>query len=187
MIKNELFKSKNIESFLDDLESFLDNNQYYLLDIFPQTVLDNDKLSQYEMLYNFSIDDKNQSDFIINENKFINILKKLWLYNKTKVFVFDFNFENPFKSVKEKKKFESIINIRDKTTFIKDINQLEILIKLGIREKASSILFFDDMEIICWLGNGLNCCLYFNNESYKKLIQKMSTTEGLYLYEPLNN
>ncbi|WP_368488328.1 hypothetical protein [Clostridium sp. BJN0013] len=182
-----IFTDKEIEPFLDELESLINKYEYFLIDIFPKKILDADKFSQYEIVYDSLIDDKNQSSFLVNENKFINLLKKIWLYNKTKAFVFECNCENLFKNSDDIKYFKSIKDSENETKLINNVYELELLIKLGMREKLYSILVFEDMEIICWLGNGLNCSLYSNKEGSMGLMEKMATTEGLYLYKCNNN
>lgn len=183
MICNDIFKSSSLEPFLDELENLSNKSELYLIDILPKKVFDQHKFEQYEIAYDFINKCKKQNVFFDEENKFIKVLKKIWLYNKTKAFIFECKCENLFTDEQDIKTLDLIKKNENKTKFITDIDELELLTKLGVREKLYSILVFEDMEIICWIGNGLNCSMYFNQTSSIELIKKIATTEGLYLYK----
>ncbi|QSZ27679.1 hypothetical protein ACETAC_01885 [Aceticella autotrophica] len=176
---NDIFKSNiNIENFFEQLEKIIDEDKYYLIDILPTTVLDPDKYQQFELIWDYLDDYRKRDIFLTEENKFINIFKKMWLYNKTKAYIYECNREDLFIKI-----YNSIKENENKTKYITDIDELELLIQLGTREIVDSILVFEDIEIICWLGNGLNCAVYFNKQEVIKLIKEMANVEGLYLYK----
>ncbi|MDY0323850.1 MAG: hypothetical protein RBR24_07510 [Candidatus Carbobacillus sp.] len=186
---DEIFRgSKGIEYFFDQLEEISENSDCYLLDILPMTVQDPEKYAQFELVWEHIVDDKDflkQKAFFVEEERFISFFKKLWLYNKTKVYVHEFSRPN--------ERFLKLIDVEEeiflwikknagKTISVTSIDKLELLIRLGTRDIISNIFVYEDMEIICWSTGGLAWRIYFNKPDVIELVKDMANVEGLYLY-----
>ena len=184
---NELFKNgKNIEDFLEQLKVITEENGYYLVDVLPMTVQDPEKYSQFELVWEYIVEEPaKQKVFLADEDKFVSLFKKLWLYNKTKAYVHE--SARPEESILkliyiDTETLRWIKESEDKTRLITDVRELELLIRLGTRDIVDSILVFEDMEIVCWSNGGLAWPIYFNKPDVIDLVKEMANVEGLYLY-----
>ncbi|MBE3551034.1 MAG: hypothetical protein IMX03_07415 [Brockia lithotrophica] len=186
---DDIFQYNNeIERFFDQLEEIVEKNDTYLLDILPKTADDPDKYKQFELVWEHIVRDKNfpkQNNFLVEEIKFINFFKKLWLYNKVKVYIYEFSRSksNFLKLANTKEEFYYWAkNNAGKTIFDLSIDKLELLISMGIRDIISSIFVYEDIEIIFWSTGGLAWLVYFNRQDNIEFIKNMAIVEGLYLY-----
>lgn len=185
---NELFgDDKNIEVFLEQLEKIIEEDKYYLIDTLPMTVPDSEKYRQFELVWEHLVEEpEKQNIFLAEENKFVNLFKKVWLYNKTKAYVYKCNRpkEALFNLIhKDTEIFSWVKESEGKTRFITNIGALELMVRLGTRDIIDSILVFEDMEIICWSGGGLAWPIYINKTDVIELVKEMANVEGLYLYK----
>ncbi|MEK4497111.1 hypothetical protein [Ureibacillus sp. FSL W8-0352] len=97
--------------------------------------------------------------------------------SKNEVFFFkviveiDKNLEEPatFKKIKD-------------YLFIQVNNPIELacLLKLSLRGYEQTIIYLPELKVIAWV-NELIVSLYYQDEKSRKLIETITTTEGLYL------
>ncbi|NHM27114.1 hypothetical protein G7K71_08975 [Desulfofundulus sp. TPOSR] len=184
---NEVFgDGKNIEAFLEQLEEIIQEDRYYLIDILPMTVQDPEKYSQFELVWEYIVEEPaKQKVFLAEEDKFVSLFKKVWLYNKTKAYVYESDrSEEALLNLihKDAETLRWIKESEDKTRLITDVGELELLVRLGTRDIVDSILVFEDMEIVCWSGGGLAWPIYVNKPDVIELVKEMANVEGLYLY-----
>lgn len=184
---NEVFgDGKNIEAFLEQLEEIIQEDRYYLIDVLPMTVRDPEKYSQFELVWEYIVEEPpKQKVFLAEEDKFVRLFKKVWLYNKTKAYVYESDrSEEVLLNLihKDAETLRWIKESEDKTRLITDVGELELLVRLGTRDIVDSILVFEDMEIVCWSGGGLAWPIYVNKPDVIELVKEMANVEGLYLY-----
>ncbi|ADL51064.1 hypothetical protein [Clostridium cellulovorans] len=161
----------------------------FYIDRFPQLINDFNKYQQEEMFYEQVKNNKiSEKRFYAEELKFINILKKLWLYNSV---IGETNFcEIEDKIIKEALNYGSDNNMnlfkdklmrgKEQSFTLEENNLLEIIAKLGVRECVYSTLIFLDYKIVI---NVYSMCfqVYIDDLSKLSLIREVICTEGLYL------
>lgn len=112
------------------------------------------------------------------KEKFLNVIKKLWLYNNVH---FDseliYEIEPSDKIPKSlSQEFSELI----KSTEIKKTSQLELLIDLSYRDIIDISLIFEQFQIL--IIPSWSCFFTFiKDSSYKKILEEIVRTEGLYL------
>lgn len=191
MTLKELFNSWNvIDTSNDDLifDQLCSTNpgNCYFIDRFPVRVESFEKYSQLEVFYD-SVLDGNLSEeiYLREEEKIKSILKKLWAYSSLEA-------KTDLAYVEDKK----IINVIDagKITFVEElrrmaeeelfvinnVNHLDTLIELGLRDRVYSCFAFSDLKIIAWI-KGFTVLLYIVSLEKKDFIEKIVCTEGMYL------
>lgn len=171
----------------DCLTSTYPQNCYYI-DRFPLLVKSFHKYEQEELYYKKVLDKEVSKElFIIEELKFVNVLKKLWLYNQ--VYAQTDLAEIPNDKICNmlnenidiikglKKNAESS---KDNPMILDNVNHLELLAKLSIKEGVYSKIFFLDQKFIV-IAYGMCFQLYLHDLSSLQLLKTITSTEGLYL------
>lgn len=158
----------------------------YYIDRFPSKIESFEKYKQEELYYQKVIDKKiARDDFEKEEAKFLNIMKKLWLYNSV---YFQTNIlevsESSYRSVIKEKdtniNYQSMKSSLLNFKVIEKVDYIDLLMKLSIRECVYSKLLFYEQEILV-VAYGMCFQVYFHNLSSLKFVEKVVYTEGLYL------
>jgi hypothetical protein len=162
--------------------------QVYTVDRFPLLVKNGGKYSQLEVFFDgigkatFS-----KKVFEKEEEKFINCIHKIWVYNDVYAdcSYFDVNMDTIKKTINkdEFSIFEKILDKMSKSeryVNIDNLKHLDVLLKLCFRERIYMPIIFMDYKIILW-SNGLMCPLYFDDINIKDTINEICKSEGLFL------
>ncbi len=123
--------------------------------------------------------------FEIVENKYINLLTKLWMYNKVFVYAEKYSNEDlrriPFKHRGKYKKFQQMLERNDMLE-IKCKEQLYYFVQLGTQGIAQASFYFEDYEMI--IVPSWSCFIvYFNDLKNINLVKKLVEINGLFLRE----
>jgi hypothetical protein len=182
--------NKNIK--LDDDTFFWDElykcypQHFYVIDQYPMPIKDNSKFKQLDIFYDAISNDGIYIDVYKNvENKLKNVIRKLWAYNLVEV---ETNFNEKDKklvmNVIDHPKKESIENLQKKimngSGIIDSVELLDVLVEMGARERAYSCFVFHDYRIIA-VTNALDMPVFISDINMKGVVDKIVTTEGLYL------
>lgn len=182
----------NDDNIFECLTSIAPQKCFYI-DRFPLLIEHFEKYAQEELYYKKTINNKNLIDLFKKEElKFINIMKKIWLYNTALIQTNlieslndinngplngnDLSFRNIEKIIK---------NSMDNAMIIEGTNQLDLLVKLSVREILYSELVFLEQKILV-IAYGMCFQLYVEDLSIIHLLSKIISTEGLYL-RPYSN
>ncbi|MHB8124956.1 MAG: hypothetical protein ACYDEJ_04810 [Desulfitobacteriaceae bacterium] len=158
----------------------------FYIDRFPLLINDFKKFEQQEISYDKVVSHETPLDiFKAEEIKYMNIIKKLWLYNQIIV-------ETDFLQVDDKTLKNLLENENDITSLrntlqqtqdnivLENSNYLDLLIRLGTKEKVYSTLVLLDFKMVVSLY-GTCFPVYFKDISKVQLIKEIACTEGLYL------
>lgn len=193
MIKDEVLKEwgLRIESDDNDVFEFL-NKKYpercYFIDTFPAAINNSEKFYQVE-LYHQNVRDKiiPKNIFEAEEHKFIEVIKKLWLYNKVliqtsiderkRIGIIKATGKNRHSFMKLRK---SIKEAKRDVLVLKNVKHVEMFTKLGARGAVYSIMLFSKHK---FLIATYNMCfeVYLHDMSSFELLNNIVHTEGLYL------
>lgn len=150
------------------------------------TVKDNNKYKQLEVFYDAVLSGVISVDAYKNEkNKLKNVMRKLWAYNVVEVQTNLNEIDNRLimKAI-EHQKNKLIIDLKQKLTrgeeVIDCIELLDVLVELGARERVYSCFVFYDYKLIA-VTNALSMPIFISDLSMRGIVEKIVTTEGLYL------
>lgn len=159
----------------------------FSIDSCPYTVLSNEKYEQFEVYYQQVLKGKlNKKSFIEYENKFLNVIIKLWLYNITRVeFYSDWHLIRKHRRIDKKyrKKIKVLKNkLRTSNIFeVTDRLELELIVQLSIRDDTiGTAFYFEDYKILI-IPSWSYFIVYFKNIDMKEIVKDIVMTEGLYL------
>lgn len=179
--------NQNENDIFEFLASTYPEHCYYI-DRFPLLVKSFEKYEQEELYYKKVLDNEvNEEFFTIEESKFVNVLKKLWLYNQ--VIVQTNLLEIPHENIINVLNSNSctnysikeiIKNMKSDTTILENVSHLGLLVKLAVRESVYSKMLFIDQKIII-IAYGMCFQVYMHDLSSLQLIKSIVSTEGLYL------
>ena len=149
------------------------------------------KHAQIDVFYQLVLDRQiSKSEFLNIEMKYRNVITKLWLYNNVYVEsnLKDLQLRNKRKKIDKPfvKQLPLLTNHFDHNEFIEvtEKSDLELLIQLGIRDIAYVMFYFADYDLI--IIPSWSCfIIYFNNCDKIDVVNKIITTEGLYLRSSL--
>lgn len=183
---NKTNKFKDDDFMFEQLGSYNPDNCYFI-DRFPMVVESNEKYSQLEIFYDAVLDGNLSAEmYHKEEEKMKNIIKKLWAYSLVKVETYLTYEEETGKieSIIKKNKIPLVNELKkiagEDLFIVDDINYLDILLELGLRDRVHSVFIFSDMKIIAWT-NGFEILLYMGDLKNKEMIEKIVCTEGMYL------
>ena len=174
-----------------DIFQIFDSGDTYVIDTFPEIILDNEKYKQAEIFYQKVLDKElKRSDFEAVENQFINIVKTLWLYNDVdvKIICFDNIKKNYYyKKIrgifrKDIKKITDVINNEDELYRVEDIKLLEKLCKLAIRDIAPVLFVFNSSKVLMLLNDCHAQVIVSEKQSFES-IHKIVFNNHLYIYQ----
>ncbi|GEB33188.1 hypothetical protein [Brevibacillus parabrevis] len=170
-------------------------NSFYL-DRFPLQIKDQSAFEKVNIFFDKTVDDPNLlSLYLREEEKFKQVLRKLWVYNSVWI-------ETALPSVNEEIVVDTINSdtqkIRAKEIHsqlkasgsnsmkLANLHDFEILVELGLREKVSTVFIFENMKICVWSNFDFSLPVYSKDEKYTQLLHRICTTEGIFL-RPLND
>ena len=191
MTLKELLNSWNVIDILNDdfafehLCSTIPDNCYFI-DRFPIQIENSDKYSQIEVFYDSVLNgDLCVEIYNKEEEKIKNILKKLWVYSLLEVETnLAYVEDEKITKVIDTSKMPFVNELRkmvgEKLFTVDNVNHLDSLLELGLRDRVHSCFVLSDMKIIAWT-NGLIILLYMVNLDNKNLVEKIVCTEGMYL------
>lgn len=161
----------------------------YFIDRFPLLIKDFEKYQQEEIFYDKVLNKEiSEETFKSEEAKFVNVIKKLWLYNPVFLETNLLEIENktvekifvPEHSVIINSLKDMLRQSRDRSISLEDSAYLDLLIRLGTRETVYSTLAFLDYKMVV-IGYSMCFQVYLNDLSKLQLIKEIVSTEGLYL------
>lgn len=172
----------NTEQFLYDCGIVLPKVEFipeYLIDTYSDDCFFIDWLPMNVSKENAHKFDQLEDDYYEKtKGKFLNILKKLWLYDNVY-----FDSELIYEIEPSDKISESLLqefNELIKSTKISKSSQLELLIDLSYRNIIDISLVFEQFQIL--ITPSWSCYFTFiKDSSYKKFLEEIVRTEGLYL------
>lgn len=184
--KITLFENQDIFDFLD----LPDNSS--VIDIFPKRIQSNEKYTFVEVFYQKVLDKEIEvSKFENAENKFVELIKTLWLYNDVYVKIFsddDSIIKNYYykrnKTIFNKfsKPLIDMTESKDHAFLIDDGNLLEILCKIATRDIARVMFCFNDSKTIILL-NDCSARVHFAENADLELVNKIIEGNSLYMYD----
>ena len=156
-------------------------SKIYNIEMYPEVIKDNDKLKQIEIYYDKAKRNKKLKEYYILEEKYISVLKYLWVYNDTEIILGKF-LDKKFLNISfSEKEIRKINQIKDKTYKINKFSILQKFAKLGLREKATIHLVFKNFQIIVIITGLLIIIVDCGN--HKSLICKIIKYNNLYFNE----
>ena len=174
---------ENNNSFVDDIlskwnlkansiDEYIDayNDKNLIVDIYPYTINDLDKCWQMEIFYRkFRDKEISRNVYLNHEEKYLNFIKYLWLYNSTDIF-YDLRFDNYFrKGLKKYSPLKKSKQISDKTENIESWPKLEELVVLALREAGSIVLYFKNWNIMGMI-NGFSILVLCKEKETVKIV-----------------
>jgi len=186
---NETFNNWNItlpqeEYFLEYLQREYPSN-FYFIDQCPFSV--DKKHNQIDMFFQEVLEKSlKKSEFEILENKYRNIMLKMWLYNAVYIStnVIEVNIKEKSKKI-DRKYFAYYNDIMKKGSFdehvaVEQREILELFVQLGTRDLIDVVFYLEDYKMIV---SPLWSCyaVFFNDLSIKDTVEKIVNTEGMYL------
>lgn len=189
----ELLKKFNITLYENqDIYDFFDlPDNSSVIDIFPERIHSNEKYSFVEMFYQRVLDKEIElSKFECVENKFVELIKTLWLYNDVYVSVFsNINTINKNHYYKRNKTFfkeysKSLLEMTesiDQAFLIDDGNLLEALCIIATRDIATVMFCFNNSKTIILL-NDCAARIHFAENADIDLVNKVVGNNGLYMH-----
>jgi len=158
----------------------------FYIDRFPLLINDFGKFEQQEISYDKVVSHETPLDiFKAEEIKYVNIIKKLWLYNQIIVEtnflqVDDKTLKNYLENENDIIGLRNILQQTQDNIVLENSNNLDLLVRLGTKEKVYSILVLLDFKMVVSLHS--TCFLvYLKDISKVQLIKEIACTEGLYL------
>ena len=180
-----LFENQDIFDFFD----LPDNSS--VIDIFPERIHSNEKYSFVEMFYQKVLDKEVElSKFECVENKFVELIKTLWLYNDVYVSIFsndDTIIKNYYykrnKTIFEKysKFIAEMTGSIDRAFLIDDGNLLEALCIIATRDIATVMFCFNNSKTIILL-NDCTARVHFAENADVDLVNKVVDNNSLYMH-----
>ncbi|MZP30463.1 hypothetical protein GTO91_12140 [Heliobacterium undosum] len=173
-----ILKDNNIYPDFSEISDLYPEKCFYL-DYVPRLIRGVDSYNQVELIYA-----DNKREYKNEMSKIKKIIRILWAYYNVNVrtTLFDQNI-NIYSGVLTKKRFQllnKIVAEKDAYRLSKELKKLEILIDLGLMDNLFSVLVFKDIDTMFWL-NGLIVPLYIGDEKAIAFLEKICTTEGIYL------
>ncbi|WP_289142352.1 hypothetical protein [uncultured Brevibacillus sp.] len=165
-------------------------NSFYL-DRFPLQIKDQSAFEKVNIFFDKTDDFPDLLPlYLREEEKFKQVLRKLWVYNSVWI-------ETSLPSVNEEIVVDTLnsdsqkIRLKEihsqlkasgsKSMKLANLHDFEIFVELGLREKVSTVFIFEDMKICVWSNFDFSLPLYSKDEKYTQLLQKICTTEGIFL------
>ncbi|MET4562692.1 hypothetical protein ABIA69_003883 [Lysinibacillus parviboronicapiens] len=153
---------------------------FLILDRFPMII--NKSMEWFAPLdICFSPNEETPKEFFEVEKKFINTLTNLSCYSSLWIqssFYFSQRELPDFFTNEEK---DYLLKMKD-NPFIKIISPKELsnFLKLSLRGYEQTTIYLPDLNIIAWV-NELVVSVFVKDKNYRKLIETISSTEGLYI------
>lgn len=131
--------------------------------------------------------DKDKTNYLKQEEKFIRALLLIMSYSKDIIISSDYYFSENKKYINrviEKKDLEHLKVIKDVLFDIKEIEYdyyaINSLIKIALRERSNLSIYMLDLEIMLEI-NGLYSNVYLGAKGNIDIVKYICTVEGLYI------
>lgn len=169
---------------LDKTNKKLINNRWFGIDSFPKQM---EAESPHGVLDVFWDLDKDKTNYLKQEEKFIRALLIIMSYSKDIIISSDYYFSENKKYINrviEKKDLEHLKVIKDVLFDIKEIEYdyyaINSLIKIALRERSNLSIYMLDLEIMLEI-NGLYSNVYLGAKGNIDIVKYICTVEGLYI------
>lgn len=169
---------------LDKTNKKLINNRWFGIDSFPKQM---EAESPHGVLDVFWDLDKDKTNYLKQEEKFIRALLLIMSYSKDIIISSDYYFSENKKYINrviEKKDLEHLKVIKDVLFDIKEIEYdyyaINSLIKIALRERSNLSIYMLDLEIMLEI-NGLYSNVYLGAKGNIDIVKYICTVEGLYI------
>ena len=190
-IKNvftEFYINEEFEEYpyidLDKTNKKLINNRWFGIDSFPKQM---EVESPYEVLDVFWDLDKDKTNYLKQEEKFIRAVLLIMSYSKDIIISSDYYFSENKKYINRvlgKKDLEHLKVIKDAIFDIREIEYdyyaINSLIKIALRERSHLSIYMLDVEIMLEV-NGLYSNVYLGVKGNIEIVKYICTVEGLYI------
>lgn len=194
----DILNSLNILGVNSDnyIERFLETNPKMILDIFPKRIIDDEKYKQVELFYQRVLDeDVDEWVFEKYEDNIHLVMKTLWLYSPTYVGIYkeineisdaDYYRKNMEKISDFYNEIARISNATDdnptgELSLVDNHDLLEAILYCATREIADVFVYYEELELAIYVSGLQGHCVSVNENS-NQLLQKIVTTNGLYLW-----
>ncbi|MBB5150156.1 MULTISPECIES: hypothetical protein [Ureibacillus] len=168
------------DGFINEEELFnLYPENFVLIDRFPMII--NKTMEWFSPLdVFFTRKEQTVNEYFEVERKYINTLTILSCYSPLWV-QSSFYFSKRLPDYLSEEERNYLIKIKD-YLFIQVNTPIELacLLKLSLRGYEQTIIYLPELKVIAWV-NELIVSLYYQDEKSRKLIEMITTTEGLYL------
>jgi len=162
---------------------------FFFIDKFPFIVSPKNarKFDQVDVFYQEVLQGKaDNKDFVFVENKYIEVITKLWLYNDVfvEIDISDVKIEKIEKQIDKSLHhcLKSLLKKYTKTSCLKITkkNELKLLVQLACRDVFYVAFCFKNFQILAM--STFSCfALYINDLTKKSGVEKIVNVEGLYL------
>ncbi|MDH2475905.1 hypothetical protein G6Y98_02180 [Clostridium perfringens] len=190
-IKNvftEFYINEEFEEYpyidLDKTNKKLINNRWFGIDSFPKQM---EAESSYEVLDVFWDLDKDKTNYLKQEEKFIRAVLLIMSYSKDIIISSDYYFSENKKYINRvlgKKDLEHLKVIKDAIFDIREIEYdyyaINSLIKIALRERSHLSIYMLDVEIMLEV-NGLYSNVYLGGKGNIEIVKYICNVEGLYI------
>ncbi|TPG70374.1 hypothetical protein EEL31_18995 [Brevibacillus laterosporus] len=155
-------------------------NKMYRINRFPTLIQNWDKYNQAEIFYEKDREINEQRDYLDIERKFLNVFRNLWTCSRTFV-ESSISYDNIFPENIDQNKLKELQEKFHGTIIeVSELEDLEFLLKLNLRDYISTCLYFVDLNLIIWPGD-FACPTYLRDEANRELLEKICNVEGVYL------
>jgi len=182
ILKKLGIKVSENDGYLEHLVEKFPERIFYF-DELPFTISDeySDKYFQYEPNLCFLIakNKRQKEKFLATENKYLNIMTKLWLYNKVYAGAeFGLYKVNKYISYRNKK----LITKFDQSELVEvtDIQEFEDLVRLGAKSIINAEFYLEEYGMII-LPSMTVFIIYFHDLSKLDIVKSIVNTGGLFL------
>ncbi|MFS0916807.1 hypothetical protein [Brevibacillus sp. 179-C 1.1 NHS] len=161
------------------------------LDRFPLQIKNQTVFEQVNIFFDMTDDNPTLiQSYLREEEKFKQVFRKLWAYNSVwiETTLPNVNVEmaadaldSENKKIRVKEIHSQLKASGSKSMKINNLHDFELFLELGLREKVSTVFIFEDMKICVWSNFDFSLPLYSDDDKYTELLQRICTTEGIYL------
>ena len=178
---DDILSQWNLKSIDFDtyVESYDDKN--LIVDIYPFEIENPEKNCQVEVFYRRFLD-KNipRNQYFDYEQRYLNFVKYLWMYNATDVF-YDLLFDNYFrKGLKKYKTIRKKIQISEEIQNADSWYKIEELLIMALREAGYIFLHFKDWNIVLMI-NDFSILVLCKEKQTTLIIKDFAMNSGLFV------
>lgn len=150
-----------------------------IVDIYPFTILNPEKNRQVEIFYSKLLSKTVSRKYYLDcEQKYINFIRYLWLYNDTDAF-FDLHFDRYFRKGLKKRRGTRLSHASEELCNIDSWDRLEELVALALREAGYMFLHFKMWNIVVMIHD-FYLLVLCKEEKTVSMIRELSEKSGLF-------
>ena len=183
---------ENKRSFVDEIlfewgiqgitfDTYVDSHssKNLIVDIYPFTILNPEKNRQVEVFYSKLLSKTVSRKYYLDcEQKYINFIRYLWLYNDTDAF-FDLHFDRYFRKGLKKRRGTRLSHASEELCNIDSWDRLEELVALALREAGYMFLHFKMWNIVVMIHD-FYLLVLCKEEKTVSMIRELSEKSGLF-------